>query len=161
MHQATFEVSNVHTPTYIYIEKTKNVHFFGYLYKKKPFRAFRGPYTSIHQGSYTKVHTPSYILSFKCPHTDLYLYRKKLKMSTFLVTYIRKNPFELSNTSTPIHPYTKVHTPSYFLGFKCPQTYIYIEKTPNVDFFGYLYKKEKPFRAFKHPYTHTTVHQIL
>ena len=28
-------------------------------------------------------------------------------MSTFLVTYVRKNSFELSNTRTPIHPYTK------------------------------------------------------
>ena len=26
-------------------------------------------------------------------------------------------------------------------------------------FFGYLYKK-KHFRAFKHPYTHTPIHQI-
>ena len=87
--------------------------FFGYLYKKKPFRAFKHPYTHtpIHQGPYTKVHTPSYFLGFKCPHTGLYLYSKQLKMSTFLVTYIRKNPFELPEVHTPIHPYTKVNTP--------------------------------------------------
>ena len=36
-------------------------------------------------------------------------------MSTFLVTYIRKNPFELPEVHTPIHPYTKVHTPSHWL----------------------------------------------
>ena len=51
----------------------------------------------LHQGPYTKVHTPSYFWWFKCPYTCLFLYRKQLKMSTFLVTYIRKNPFELSN----------------------------------------------------------------
>ena len=77
--------------------------------RKTPFE-LSNTRTSIHP--YTKVHTPRFIhqatfLGFKCPHTDLYLYRKKLKMSTFLVTYIRKNPFELSNTRTPVHPYTK------------------------------------------------------
>ena len=41
IHQATSEDSNVHTPAYFYIEKTPNVHFLVYLYKKKPFRALK------------------------------------------------------------------------------------------------------------------------
>ena len=61
----------------------------------------------IHQGPYTKVHTPSYFRGFKCPYTCLFLYRKKLQMSTFFwYTYIRKNPFELSNIRGP---YTSIH----------------------------------------------------
>ena len=48
---------------------------------------------SIHQGPYTKVHTPSYFQGFKCPYTCLFLYRKKLKMSTFLVYLYKKKPF--------------------------------------------------------------------
>ena len=60
VHQATFEVSNVHTPAYIYIVKnSKCPLFFGYLYKKKTFRAFRHPYT------HTLVHF------FNWPHNGI------------------------------------------------------------------------------------------
>ena len=58
---------------------------------------------------YTKVHTPRSIhqASFEGSnvHTPAYFYiEKKLQMSTFLVTYIRKNPFELPEVHT--RPYT-------------------------------------------------------
>ena len=68
----------------------------------------------------TPIHTYSkslqWIMSKKaktyttlCPLAKyfIFLYRKKLKISIFLVTYIRRNSFELSNIRTPIHPYTK------------------------------------------------------
>ena len=67
VHQATFEVSKVHTPTYIYIIKTQNVHFFGYLYKKKnPFEL-----SNIHTHSYTNIRTPTSI--HQHPYTKLLL----------------------------------------------------------------------------------------
>ena len=76
-------------------------------------------YTSrytIHQGPYTKVHTPSYFRGFKCPYTCLFLYRKKLKMSTFLVYLYKKKPLRPSRG-----PYTSVHlntcTPNSVLRF--------------------------------------------
>ena len=55
---------------------------------------------------YTKVHTPSYFQGFKCPYTCLFLYRKKLQMSTFLVYLYKKKPFRAlkhTNTWTPVH----------------------------------------------------------
>ena len=74
VHQATFEVSKVHTQTYIYIVKAKVVYFFfGYLYKKTLLE--------VHTRPYTNAHTPSHFLGFKGPYTNLYLYSKKLKMS--------------------------------------------------------------------------------
>ena len=48
VHQATFEVSKIHTPTYNYIEKAQNVHFLGYLYMKKPFQL-----SDVHTRLYT------------------------------------------------------------------------------------------------------------
>ena len=56
-------------------------------------------------------------------HRPAYFYiEKKLKMSILLVTYIRKNPFELSKAHT--HPYTRTPLSArgvrYFWGFKCP-----------------------------------------
>ena len=63
---------------------------------------------TIHQGPYTKVHTPSYFRGFKCPYTCLFLYRKKLQMSTFLVYLYKKKPLRaLKHPYTSIHPYTK------------------------------------------------------
>ena len=63
---------------------------------------------SIHQGPYTKVHTPSYFRGFKCPYTCLFLYRKKLQMSTFLVYLYKKKPLRaLKHPYTSIHPYNK------------------------------------------------------
>ena len=59
---------------------------------------------TIHQGPYTKVHTPSYFRGFKCPYTCLFLYRKKLQMSTFLVYLYKKKPLRASRG-----PYTSVH----------------------------------------------------
>ena len=57
---------------------------------------------SIHQGPYTKL------LGFKCPYTCLFLYRKKLQMSTFLVYLYKKKPLRaLKHPYTSIHPYTK------------------------------------------------------
>ena len=62
---------------------------------------------TIHQGPYTKVHTPSCFRGFKCPYTCLFLYRKKLKMSTFLVYLYKKKPLRaLKHPYTSIHPYT-------------------------------------------------------
>ena len=56
----------------------------------------------IHQGPYTKL------LGFKCPYTCLFLYRKKLQMSTFLVYLYKKKPLRaLKHPYTSIHPYTK------------------------------------------------------
>ena len=61
VHQTTFEVSNVYTPNlYLYSKKLKKCPFFGYLYKKNPFRAFNHPYTSVHQHAYTNIRTLSY-----------------------------------------------------------------------------------------------------
>ena len=54
---------------------------------------------SIHQATFTRC-----VRGFKCPYTCLFLYRKKLQMSTFWYTYIRKNPFELLEVHT--RPYT-------------------------------------------------------
>ena len=104
--------------------------FFGYLYKKKAFRASRRPYTHTpvhhhllgglhhimcyHSVLSFRAHNPfklsevRYFRGVKCSYTNLFLYSKKLKMSIFLVTYIRKNPFELSEVHT--RPYTR--TPS-------------------------------------------------
>ena len=65
-------------------------------------------YSSIRSSTYTKVHTPSYFRGFKCPYTCLFLYRKKLKMSTFLVYLYKKKPLRaLKHPYTSIHPYTK------------------------------------------------------
>ena len=72
---------------------------FGYLYKKKPFGAFRGPYMSIHQSPYTKVHTPTYI----------YI-AKKLKMSIYFGYLYKKKT--LSSFQRSIHPYTCTPTNS-------------------------------------------------
>ena len=106
--------------------------FFGYLYKKKPFRALKHTYT--HTPVHPRARAP-HIMRYLCSrahnpfelvryfnllgglhhitfegsnvYRPVYFYiEKTLKMSTFLVTYIRKNPFELSNICTPIHPYT-------------------------------------------------------
>ena len=62
---------------------------------------------SIHQGPYT--HTPSYFRGFKCPYTCLFLYRKKLQMSTFLVYLYKKKPLRASRG-----PYTSVHLNTKF-----------------------------------------------
>ena len=49
-------------------------------------------------GPYTKL------LGFKCPYTCLFLYRKKLQMSTFLVYLYKKKPFRALEVHT--RPYT-------------------------------------------------------
>ena len=72
--------------------------------RKNPFEL-----SNIHTHPYTNIRTPSYFRCFKGPYINLYLYSKRLEMSICLVTYIRKNPFELSNIRTPIHPYTKTY----------------------------------------------------
>ena len=58
---------------------------------------------SIHQATFTRC-----VQGFKCPYTCLFLYRKKLKMSTFLVYLYKKKPLRaLKHPYTSIHPYTK------------------------------------------------------
>ena len=133
---------------------------------------------TIHQGPYTKVHTPSYFRGFKCPYTCLFLYRKKLQMSTFLVYLYKKKRLRASKG-----PYTSVHQILFGPLTSCVMcyhsvlitlssfqrsvedsnvrtpVYFYIEKNSKCPLFWYTYIRKKPFRALKH--TNTWIHQIL
>ena len=119
--------TKVHTPSYflgfkgpydnlsLYRKKTKIVNFFGYLYKKKPFELpnIRTPihlYTNSFglMTSLTSLKPKTYTTLGSLAKYFLCLYSKKTRnIHFFLLTYIRKNSFELANTRTPIHPYTK------------------------------------------------------
>ena len=57
-------------------------------------------------------------------------------------------------------PYTKAHTPSYFRGFKCPYTclFLYRKKNSKCPLFWYTYIRKKPFELSNihtHPYIRT------
>ena len=136
IHQATFEGSNVHTPAYFYTEKKLQMStFLVYLYKKNPLRASRGPYTSVHHYLLGPPHIMCHVLSFyhsmlitlstfqrsvedSNVHTPVYFYIvKNSKCPLFWYTYIRKNPFELSNIRTPEYLNTQILTSNSVLKF--------------------------------------------
>ena len=147
-------------------------------------------YSSIRR---SKVHTPRSIhqATFKGSnvHIPVYFYiEKNSKWPLFWYTYIRKNPFELSNIRTPEHlntiicsdpltscvicyhsnNYSVLITLSSFQRFATfedsnvhrPVYFLYRKKLQMSTFLVYLYKK-KPFRALKHLNTWTPEHQIL
>ena len=58
--------------------------------------------------AHTQIHQATFTLEGSNVHTPVYFYiEKNSKCPLFWYTYIRKNPFELSNIRTPEHPYTK------------------------------------------------------
>ena len=76
----------------------------------------------------------------------IYLYSKKLEMSTLLVTYIRKNTFVLSNTRTPIYPYTKSF--GLMTSLTSLKSKIYTSLGPLAKYFINLYSKKLEMSIF-------------
>ena len=102
VHQATFEVSKVHTPAYIYVvKKIKMSNFLVTYIRKNSFEL-----SKVHTRPYTNVRTPSHFEVSKV-QTPTYFYTVKNLKCPFFGYLNKKNSFELSNIRIRVHPYTK------------------------------------------------------